>query len=108
MKRVIQFSYKLDGSPPEGVPVIDCRVIQNPYRQADTDAARIELVKKHSAFLVLVETGVGVLAVQDAIAVGCTWGRHRSGAVARAIATRTGATVERMPGQKRTVDISSK
>lgn len=40
MKRVIQFSYKLDGGPPEGVPVIDCRVIQNPYRMANTDAAR--------------------------------------------------------------------
>lgn len=101
MKRVIQFSYKLDGGPPEGVPVIDCRVIQNPYRMANTDAARIELVEKHPAFPVLVEVGVGVLGVQDAIAVGCTWGRHRSGAVARAIAALTGATVERLPGQRR-------
>jgi RNase adaptor protein for sRNA GlmZ degradation len=101
MKQIVQFSYKLDGGPPAGMPVIDCRVIANPYSKASTDAARIELVEKHPAFPVLVETGVELLALRNTIAVGCTWGRHRSGAVARAIAARTGAKIERLPGQTR-------
>ena len=97
MKTIIQFSYKLDGGPPKGVPVIDCRSITNPYRLSETDEGRVALVRAHEAFPVLVETGIEILTIRDEIAVGCTWGRHRSGTVAREIAARTGAKVVRKP-----------
>jgi hypothetical protein len=97
MKTIIQFSYRLDGGPPKGVPVIDCRGITNPYRLSETDEGRAALVRAHEAFPVLVETGVEMLGIQDEIAVGCEWGRHRSGTVAREISSRTGAKIARKP-----------
>lgn len=92
-KRVVQFSFKLQGAPP-GLPVVDCRIIPNPFAAHASDERRLAAVRQDHRFESLVKRGVALLLLHDTIAVGCTWGKHRSGAVALEIATRTGAELE--------------
>jgi RNase adaptor protein for sRNA GlmZ degradation len=101
MKRIIQFSFKYHGGNPcagDSVPMIDCRIIPNPWRRNDnaTDAERIAKVRQDPLFEELVLAGVNLLRRCDRIAVGCLFGKHRSGAVAAEIARRTGAVVENL------------
>lgn len=78
------FSYVLDGVPKDADYVIDCRVINNPMHKKGGDEAKRLLVKNSSIAKRLVEESTDAI-VQNSykfIAVGCTWGRHRSVAVA--------------------------
>jgi RNase adaptor protein for sRNA GlmZ degradation len=92
-KKIVQFGYKWT-DPPVDVPTIDCRVIQNPFVRGLSDAVLKARVRQHPKFMELVYTGIGLLQAYDTIAVGCAFGRHRSGAVAEEIAKHTGAVVE--------------
>ncbi len=90
--KIIQFAFK--NGQPVGPPVIDCRIIPNPYSLARADADRLALVRADPQFERLVQAGVGALERgHPEIAVGCQFGRHRSRAVAQEIAARTGAEI---------------
>lgn len=93
MTKVIkQFGFK-HYNPPKDVPVLDCRVIKNPWVRGLPDAFMIETVRKHPLFESVVQKGVQLLTDNDEIYVGCLFGKHRSGAVAEEIAKRTGAQI---------------
>ena len=84
---IITFSYRLDGKP-TGVPVVDCRGINNPHHKRGNDEAKRAVVRTHPLFEVLVQQGVELYRVYGEVYVGCTWGRHRSVAVATEIERR--------------------
>ena len=84
---VITFSYKLDGKP-SGVPVVDCRVISNPHHKKGNDETKRALVRQHPLFDSLVAQGVEKYNEYGEVYVGCTFGRHRSVAVAQEIEAR--------------------
>lgn len=82
MRKVIQFGYNV--KVPEGIPLVDCRVIPNPYPKYAHDpvAARYS-VRTHEKFLTLVQTGIDLLKEHDVVGVGCGYGVHRSGTVVK-------------------------
>ena len=84
---VITFSYRLDGKP-SGVPVVDCRAINNPHHKKGNDEAKRALVRQHPLFEALVQEGVAKHDYYGEVWVGCTFGRHRSVAVAQEIEAR--------------------
>ena len=96
-KTIKQFGFKniTDPFKLKGLPVLDCRVIKNPFVRGLPDAFMIEVVRKHPLFEQVVQEGVQLLAKHDTIFVGCLFGKHRSGAVSQEIAARTGATITR-------------
>lgn len=89
MKTIIQFGFSRH-QPPSGVPVVDCRGITNPWRRDDraTDEQRFARVRSSSKFEPLVQEVLRQFEHQDVVAIGCAWGRHRSGAVAQEVRTR--------------------
>jgi RNase adaptor protein for sRNA GlmZ degradation len=94
MKTIYQFGYR-NSQPPEGFPTVDCRTIPNPWTRGDnaSDEERKAKVRLDPRFESLVDHGVSLLESWDLIAVGCVFGKHRSGAVADEIAKRTGAEI---------------
>lgn len=92
MKTILQLSYKYDEFPKE-VPVVDCRVINNPYHKNKSERAMMEAVVANPLFPKVVDSGVELLQTVDTIVVACAYGKHRSGTVARTIAKRTGAKI---------------
>lgn len=82
--KVIWFSYWTDKLPPDW-PVLDCRVIDNPYSKHKTDAARFDAIRNHPYFNVLVAHGVAKYKKYGKVACGCDFGRHRSRVVAEEI-----------------------
>jgi len=89
MKTIITFGYNLPTQLPEGCPVIDCRVIKNPYSnyKHDPEGAR-RVVRSDPFFEQLVKRGTEALLMYDTVAVGCLYGVHRSGTVAEEILHR--------------------
>lgn len=97
MKTIVQFGYKdVVESSLAGYPVVDCRVIRNPFVRNVPDEVLIERVRKAVGFEDVVKLGVQLIASNDRIYVGCLYGKHRSGAVAQEIAARTGARIVKL------------
>ena len=93
MSKIIhQFGFKWF-QPPEGVAVLDCRILQNPFKRGTPDNILIETVRALDLFEVTVLGGMQLLAIHDEIYVGCAFGKHRSGAVSQELAKRTGAII---------------
>jgi RNase adaptor protein for sRNA GlmZ degradation len=84
VKRIFQFGYAKGA--PAGVPLVDCRRIPNPFRLAESE--REPFVRSHPLFPVIVAEALRLLSEADAIGIGCTYGVHRSGVVAREVAAR--------------------
>ena len=94
-KRIIQFGFKnIDKDKLRGVPVLDCRVMVNPFVRGLSDDVMIARVRANPLFEEVVQIGLQLLAKHDTVFVGCLFGKHRSGAVAAELAKRTGATIE--------------
>ena len=89
---ILQYSFKYDEIP-DAAPIVDCRVIDNPYRKFKHEEDRYQAVRRSPKFESLVIKGVKLLQLTDIIVVACAYGKHRSGAVAEEIAKRTGATI---------------
>ena len=94
MKTIYQLSFKYNNFP-KGVPVVDCRVIENPYKRYLTDKARMEAVRHDPKFNGLVEKAIEYLGANDEVVIACTHGKHRSGAVAEEVAKRVGAKIRK-------------
>jgi len=92
-KYILVFSYKFTGPPVPAVPVVDCRVLPNPYSLGATPEARRALVRQLSGYESLVKKAVTLLALHPTIAIGCAWGKDRSRAVAEGVAALTGAEI---------------
>lgn len=90
MKKVIQFGYNV--RVPEGIPLVDCRVIKNPYPKFAHDrvAAR-HAVRSDPNFAGLVVQAEELLRKHDVIGIGCGYGVHRSGAVVEELEGLTGS-----------------
>jgi len=93
MKTILQFGFK--NGVPEGVPVIDCRAIPNPYHASDDPKEVARIVRASKYFNALTMKACWALAHRDTIAIGCTHGVHRSGEVAKEVAKATGAKIEK-------------
>ena len=94
MKLIHQFGFKhVIHADLENLPVLDCRVIPNPYNPRLTDEAAMQLVRDNKLFEQVVQEGLQLLAANDTIYCGCLFGKHRSGAVAQELAKRTGAKI---------------
>jgi RNase adaptor protein for sRNA GlmZ degradation len=96
-KTIIQFAWKNTLEFDANTVVVDCRVLKNPFDRRLTDEAIRHRATQLLGFTRLVDQGVRELQTNDTIFVGCTHGRHRSWAVADAIAAKTGATIQRPP-----------
>ena len=95
IKKIVQFGFKfIDPMKLKGVPVLDCRVIKNPYSKFLSEDAQKEIVRNNPLFNEVVAVGVQLLSEHDKIFVGCLFGKHRSGAVSEEIAKRTGAVIQ--------------
>lgn len=89
---VVQFAYR-EGPPPPGIPVVDCRVIPNPWNKGKDPRARQRVVRADPRFEGLVREACDLLTRHSFVAVGCAYGRDRSSAVAEEVATRTQARI---------------
>jgi hypothetical protein len=79
-KKVIQFGFNI--RVPEGIPLVDCRAIRNPYPRYKNDRAKArEAVRTDRFFMPIVQQASRLLEKHETIAVGCGYGVHRSGAV---------------------------
>lgn len=83
-------------APPKGVPLVDCRVLPNPFQRGVSDSVLIQRVRALAGFEELVEKGVQLLAKHNEIYVFCLYGKHRSGAVSQEISARTGAVIKKL------------
>lgn len=94
--RVTSFSYKFGPVPMRHGRrlVIDARVIDNPYQHGEADEVMRANVLAEPLAQLLVDQGVEYLEAHPdcMVAVGCSYGRHRSVAVADEIARRVGVT----------------
>lgn len=96
MKTILQFGFKwmrtdsLIGKHGfgEDSPVVDCRVLKNPYSPSLSTDECMAMACMDPLFTRVVEEGLAGLSWSETIAVGCSYGKHRSGAVAREIARR--------------------
>lgn len=87
MARVTSFGYKRTDPPAEATLVIDVRAITNPYAKGRSDESAQKLALQHRLAPMYIEQGVlHLLGNPDGfVAVGCSWGKHRSVAIAKAI-----------------------
>jgi len=91
MKVIYQLSYKYDEFP-EGVEVVDCRAIKNPYNSRLSNEQMIRIVRTDKRFEELVRDGVRKLKTNPSLVVACSYGKHRSRAVAEEIYKRISKT----------------
>lgn len=87
-RRILQFGYRVATELPPDAPVIDCRCISNPFARAKTDAERYALVRADPLFETLVLRVGRALLKHPVVAVGCGYGKHRSGAVVEEVVKR--------------------
>lgn len=94
-KEIRQFGFKfIHTDKLIGMPVLDCRVIKNPYSRLLSEQAQKQIVRDSPLFEEVVQAGMQLLAKHDVILVGCLYGKHRSGAVSEELASRTGAIIK--------------
>lgn len=81
------FSYKYGDPVPHATLVIDCRGIQNPHHYGGNDKAKRRRVMENPIAWVLLNKAQAHLAYNPDghVAFGCTYGRHRSVALANAL-----------------------
>lgn len=96
MKKIIQFGYKWAPEEKIGHPVVDCRVIINPYEKGVPDEVLKARVRNAPGFYTCVDRAVKLFEHHDTVFIGCQFGKHRSGAVAERVAAVVGAKVEVM------------
>lgn len=95
MKVIYQFGVKnFDVTTLGNMPRLDCRILPNPFIRGVSDEILKETVKKLPAFAGLVSEGVKLLETHNKLAIFCLYGKHRSGAVAEAVARITGAEIK--------------
>lgn len=87
---VYQFAFNHNDRPPTGVPVVDCRAYM---RGCFSEAA----ARRHSGFRRAVARGRSLYRKHGAVGIACQQGRHRSVAVARAVADAMSAEIVRLP-----------
>lgn len=97
MRKIVQFGFKF-ADPSEFVktvegfgedsPVVDCRVLKNPYTPYLSAEECMQMAESDPLFEKVVAEGVAGLEWSQVIAVGCAYGKHRSGAVIREIVRR--------------------
>lgn len=96
-KLIVQFGMRHhgDAAAKHEIPLVDCRIIPNPYRRGArvSDDEQRAKVREEPQFEGLVRYGASLLKRRDVIGVACLYGRHRSVAVAEEIAARTGAQI---------------
>jgi len=98
VSRVVSFGYKFQ--VPERTAGhtlwLDARCVTNPYKHGESDESMRARVLDDPGARRLVERGVQYLTdVPDAaVFVGCSYGRHRSVAIADEIARRLGIEAE--------------
>jgi UPF0042 nucleotide-binding protein len=95
VSRVLSFSYKFGPEPKRTTGHtlwLDARCVTNPYRHGEPDETMRAGVLRDPGAQRLVERGVQYLTdVPDGVVfVGCSYGRHRSVAIADEIARRFG------------------
>lgn len=90
--RIIQFGHN-NCEVPIGIPLIDARVIPNPFHIKDLRARKAKVLAD-PMFSILVKEGVEHLQRYGTIGVGCGWGHDRSGAVAEEIRNQVGEHVQ--------------
>ena len=97
-KTIVQFGFRnILHSMLQGKVVLDCRVLRNPYKPGVPDETLIARVEQDPLFKALVARGVDLLTNHyDRLYIGCEFGRHRSGAVAHAIQSATGAEIRKI------------
>lgn len=87
MARVEAFGYRYTKPPADATLVLDVRDITNPHASGGSDESKRARVLRHPLSAMYIEQGVlHLLGNPDGfVAVGCSFGRHRSVAIARAI-----------------------
>lgn len=102
-KVIYQLGFKVDKIP-KNLPIVDCRVIKNPFSRSLSDGEIIKKVYKDRHFRGLVEQGLELLRENDVIVVACLYGKHRSWAVAdmvgREFYLESGIRVRRVRGDR--------
>lgn len=79
------------GSYPQ--PLVDCRVLRNPYRAVHSDRERKALVRMDPKFMGVVQQALDRLEGSNEVYIGCGFGKHRSVSVAEAAASMYPDTV---------------
>lgn len=106
MARVVSFGYKFPPKP-QASKTLDARIIDNPYVHGTPDDVMRAAVLDSTYAEQLIQRGVDFLTEfpESTLAVGCSYGRHRSVAVADEIARRLGLVAEHLStgsnGEKR-------
>ncbi len=99
MIRVISFGYKY-GEPSPYNRVVDCRAMRNPHNEVGLkpltglDVSVQEFVSKDQRYGQLIRLATENVRSTDIIAIGCFGGRHRSVAVAEAVALELSKSFE--------------
>ncbi len=98
MKTIYQFGFRNGPPKEEWGPVFDCRSLPNPFKRGVPDVQLRALVAANPRFPGIVQEAVSTLGQPgvQSIAIGCLFGKHRSGAVADAVAKLIGARIVRM------------
>lgn len=87
-KIIYQLGFKVDDFPPT-VPIVDCRIIRNPFSMCGADEEREKAVRDDINFDRLVGECTYLLLTQyDELIVACSYGRHRSGEVVKEVRRR--------------------
>ncbi len=87
MKTIYRLGYEVDTFP-KGVSIIDCRVIENPFRKSKFVVRRREIVRKDPMFEKLVTRAIILLEGKDRLIIACSFGKDRSGAVVEEVVKR--------------------
>ena len=82
MKIIYQLGYKVDTFPVD-IPIVDCRVIRNPYSPTKSKDQMEREVRQSSVFMILVLDSIKLLENYNSVIIACSYGRHRSGEVVK-------------------------
>jgi len=77
-------------------PILDCRVLKNPFKYGVPDVVLKQNVTLDPNFSQVVQQGLDMLKESGVVYIGCQFGKHRSGAVIDEIAKTTEVIVQRI------------